>query len=432
MLNESFLLDNFLASGKKEDDFEELVKEIDRHTLNLKRCIRNFIVISLKPEHLQKDPECLRGWHLDPLNPSNNGALKECAIPKSGNLKNKRFDVLVLETIGKNSTMLYDREGNCCWFLSDFATSTMAQRVGITKGAIQQHSVERDLFLARKMNADEETTLVVKQYQQIGKIFAMMGGNYKHIPLYEMCVIYKDIMGENKLGAMECEGWNITHEKATISFAFRDYAEEINVLYGLKRQIVPCVEMTTSDIGESSFTVRGYWKTPDGAIVYDNTVALEHRGKINQEKIETAVSKRIFDQYTKLPEKLAQLMEIDLTPFGLDLNGARNSGRNHKAICSVFSKAFKQMRLVDVIGKKRLTSLERYIDWTLIQDTMHYTAYDIIMDIFSLTETMKTYFENENMKPELIRKFREKTSTAAYDVNFSEIFQDISNMSLTS
>lgn len=424
MLNEKFLLDDFEVSGSKVDDFEALIREIDQRTAHVQRCLRNFIIVSIKSSQGQNPGE-MSGWYLEPENPSNNGHLKSCLIPKSTEVGN-RMEALMDETIRKNPIMLWDKQGNAMWFISTAATNTMAQRIGVTGKSIREHSLERDLFIAKKFNVDVNSTLIVKHYHQVGKVFSMMSEEYVHIPLYTLCIIYKDLAGESKLGPMECEGWNVTHERAKISFAFKEYAQEISALYNLKRQMIPCVEMATSDIGESSFIVRGYWKTPEGATVYDHTFSRQHRGKIDPDVIGREVQKQIFDRYTELPERLLELAAIDITPPGLNLQGARDSGKNHKIICNAFRSVFKQLGIVSVIGKKKLMSLERCIDFSIVRGDMHYTAYDIVMDVFALSRTMQSYFETEGVSDEMIRKFREEISKAAYvDFSKKEDFTDV-------
>lgn len=424
MLNEKFLLDDFEVSGNKVDDFEMLIKEIDRRTVHIQRCLKNFIVVSIKSSQ-DDNPNEMSGWYLDPMNPSNNGHLKTCSIPKSAEI-GKRMEALLEETIQRSPTMLWDKQGNAMWFLSAAATNTLAQRIGVTGNSIREHSLERDLYLAKKFNVDVTSTLIVKQYHQVGKVFSMMSEGYVHIPLYTICVIYKDLAGESKLGPMKCEGWNVTHERVKISFAFKEYASVISALYNLKHEMIPCVEMTTSDIGESSIIVRSYWKTPEGAIVYDHTFSRQHRGKIDPDVIEREIQNQIFDKYTELPERLLELAAIDITPQNLNLQGARDSGKNHKIICNTFHSVFKQLGIVSVIGKKRLMSLERCIDYSIVRDDMYYTAYDIVMDVFALSQTMQSYFETENVSEETIRKFREEISKAAYvDFGNNEKFTEV-------
>lgn len=52
---------------------------------------------------------------------------------------------------------------------------------------------------------------------------------------------------------MTCDGWDVTHERVRINFAFHGYAEDINAMYNIKDKLIPCLELVTSDIGENAF-----------------------------------------------------------------------------------------------------------------------------------------------------------------------------------
>lgn len=77
---------------------------------------------------------------------------------------------------------------------------------------------------------------------------------------------------------MTCDGWDVTHERVRINFAFHGYAEDINAMYNIKDKLIPCLELVTSDIGENAFEATGYWKTPNGAKIYGSSFKREHRG----------------------------------------------------------------------------------------------------------------------------------------------------------
>lgn len=446
MKDARFLLDDYEISGEQEDDFEAAVKDIDTHTYYTKVCLRSLSLLSIMKEEKQDQeqfPGILRAWRLDPGNDWQDG--KTAQIPgysfptqrllplQTGELP--ADSELMKETMEQNPTMVINREsasGDAVYYVSSLAANTMAQRLGIASDIMREHSLARDIFMAQLLDREEEVTLVIKQYRQVGKIFAMMSSSYRPIPLHEICVVYKDLMGHDMesrpdggivyggLGPMRCEGWDITHKRARISFSFEEYGEKLQGLYGFTRPMVPCVEIQTSDIGESSFVVRGYWKLKENsAVIYDTSYAKEHRGKSlmdgNLDKVEEEIRQCVLGQYLRLPGRLMELKEIDITPTGLDLSKCHNGTiKNHKAVLAAYKQVFKQLGMVKVLSKKRMDSVLRAIDWHHIDDHAHYTAYDLVMDIFSLSETLRPYMEKEGMNQETVRKFRECISGAAY------------------
>jgi len=422
MLNGSFLLDDFQLTGNDVEEFEALIKEIDAHTSHLKRSFKSFTVISIKEEEYQTDPKLMAGWYLKPEDPSNGGKkLLSCNVPKNAELVDPQLKHLTEETISANPTMILDGEGDSVYFLSNSALNTLAQRINTTVGTLREHSLERDLFIAKKMYIDAGTTLVVKHYRQIGKIFAMMGEDYKHVPLNEVCNVYKELVGENKLGKIQCKHWEVQHDFVRVRFAFPEYAEEVNTLYELSQPLTPCIEIVTSDTGESSFIVRGYWETENGGIIYDNMVKKEHKGNIEAATITRMVNESIFDKFNVLPERLVELMSIDITPTNIKLDSNRGGTKNRKAVFEAFKYVLKKLELVKLLSKKRVLSLECSIDFNLIEAEQYYTAYDVVMDVVSLASSLKTYLMcEEDISAETTRKVTEQLSKAPY-VDFSKM-----------
>lgn len=419
VLDENYLLDSFEMNGDDQKQFEAIVREIDKHTIHLKRCINCLDVISIMPLKLQDQEGTIKAYYLSLEAPIGDGTLSNCEIPQKKFLERGAFEHVIQEAFENNSTLFLDREANSVYFVSKAAINTIGQRINVNGEALHEPSVERDIFMARKMNQSMTVTLVIKHFRSVGKIFAMMSGTYADIPLLELCDIYSDLMAESKLGPMDCVGWAINHSRIRIAFSFEKYAEEISAVYGLKSVMVPCVELMTSDTGDCSFVVRGFWKTEDQNIVFDRDYAKKHSGKVDLPAIEKAIRETIFDRYTELPERLMNLMAIDITPPDIDITTNRGGGKNHKAVLNTFKYIFKQIDLVKVIGKQRVLALTDYIDYSMINDDQHYSAYDIVMDVFSLPGSMKTYMEQEGMSEGLFKKFQEAVSRAPY-LDFSK------------
>ena len=414
VLDENYLLDSFEMNGNDKEQFETIVREIDKHTVHLKRCINCLDIISIMPPELQDQDGAIKAYYLSLEDPTGSGTLKNCEIPQEKFLERGAFQSVIQEAFEKNSTLFLDREANSIYFVSKAAINTIGQRIDVNGEALHEPSIERDIFMARKMNQSLTVTLVIKHFRSVGKIFAMMSKTYAEIPLLELCDIYSDLMAESKLGPMNCLAWSVNHSRVRISFSFDKYAEEISAVYGLKSAMVPCVELMTSDTGECSFLIRGFWKTENQNIVFDRDFAKKHSGKVNLPEIEKAIRETIFDKYTELPERLMSLMAIDITPPGIDITTNRGKGKNHKAVLNTFKYIFKQIDLVKVIGKQRVLALTDYIDYSMINEDQYYSAYDIVTDVFSLPGSMKAYLEQEGMSEGLLRKFQEAVSRTPY------------------
>lgn len=467
MLNAEFLLDDFHRSGSNATDFETLLKEIDYHTCYQVVSMKSLVVFSaLDPKYQTKAPaECIarvfapgNPWVKDvDSRPPVNRFRTQNLLP--GVRSTEEYDKkLYTEMVTSNSMMLSiveNGKGNL-YHVSQMALPTLAQRLGITSKAIAERSFPADSLVAQLLNQSKEVKLVVKHYRRVGKICAVMSPKYVEVPLQDICIIYRDLFGFNpqitKINDTTpieidnrnviCEGWDITHQRVRISFSFPGYAEELNTMYNIKDKLIPCLELVTSDVGENSFEAVGYWKTPAGTKIYDAHYKREHRGaavggeededlskkkKSSRKKSKTpekkseslrtvirkGIEESIFHKYTILPERLLDLMQVDITPEGEDLLSAQSRGRNRNAVYQAYKYAFKHLGLVGIISKKRVSKILAQIDYA-IQEDMHYTAYDIVMYIFDMERSLKPWLDKDGVCEETIRKFGEAVSKAAY------------------
>lgn len=460
MLNKDFLLDDFHLTGKRTEDFKTAIEWIDEHSYNVLTNLKDLTVVSLLGNQYQDEgPQCLKARILQEGNPWVRG-MRDTVLPMqkfrvTGVLPDKLPDdpdnpenqeellkvlkgsKMLKELTYKNQTMLIRKTDVSQGFyhLSSMAIPTLAQRLGITSAAIERRCLASDMLIAELLHSPKTCTLIVKHFKGVGKIVAVMSDSYARIKLRELWIVANDLSEglknenttgiEKKLGPMVCEGWDITHERCSISFSFPRYAREVTEMYHLPDTMIPCVELMTSDIGECAFTAKAYWKLENGSKIIGDIYRKEHRKQkakrrnhgeegIDIELVEQEIREKIFDKYTILPERLMELMALDISPANLDLTKTRSININRKHILSAFSSVFKQLRLVDVVTKKRLKHIEELIDYQVMDETMHYTAYDVVMDIFSLEEKLKDFFVQEGLCKETIRKFNEAISKAAY------------------
>lgn len=453
MLTEKFLLDDFHLAGKKMGEFETAIKEIDQHTYHMVMPMRDLIVVSLIDNQYQPVLPAIAEARVLPAGNAWVHGSRDTEIPAESFevidvLPEKKIasvddSKLLRELLYKNRTMLGHKINNAMtlYHLSFMALPTLAQRLGITSAAIDRRCLASDMLIAELLNNPKACTLIIKHFKGIGKVVAVMSDSYAKIKLHELCTVANDLSeechdgqstcGGKRLGKMVCEGWDITHERSSIAFSFPEFAAEVSEMYNLKQTMTPCVELLTSDMGECAFTAKAYWRMEDGSRIAGDIYRKEHRkvkaARVNHsdegidiEQVEKEIREKIFDKYTILPERLMELMSIDISPSSLDLTKTRAISTNRKCIMAAFSYVFKKLRLVDVITKKRLVNIERMIDYQIIDETMHYTAYDVVMDIFSLDEKLRDFLKEEDLCKETLRKFNETISKAAY-VDFDKM-----------
>lgn len=416
LLNVNFLSETFTKRGSDLGEFKLTIKAIDEHTAFLPRVLKKIALLSIAKPEKQDKKGFIKCFIFEPENTILQDTLKTDYLPEQVFLNQGNFDEFVKETVKNGQPMILDHESNSLFFLSEKAINTLAQRIGMTGDSVREQSIERDIYIAKKMNQDIAATLIVKQYRQVGKIFAVMSKNYINTPLSKMLDLYEFINRKNSLGNMVCRRWKISHGRVSITFAFLEHAKELMILYGLSEKIIPCIEFSNSDIGIGSLRIRGCWETAYGHFFYDrHKYTREHRTDLDMKEIGQIVQSEIIDYYDELPNRLSELMEIDITPKELNLSDSKDCGRNRKAIMEAFQKVFNRIEIVKCIGKKREMELVRYLDFETINEMLHYTAYDIILEIFTLPKGLEAAMPQElAMHDETMRKLKEAVSLAPY------------------
>ena len=459
-------------NGSSQEEFEWILQSIKDHTITKKVGLKNLVVLNVIGIVKNQDGEdYLEFYYISPKEPIINDKIYRRRIP----IRNFRstgfnFDELLKETINVNRTMFINKEalskvksksgdGVAKYkgeplFFSASATKTLAQRVGMTYSSLNNHFVERDLYLARKMNVDVDATLIVKEYKNLKKVFGVMSANYpQEMDITIICDIYSKLANSwkgdhkinpddacdltspditSKLGKMECCGWNIAHNKVSIRFQFPEYAEEISQTYGLKQKMIPCVEFSNSDTGECSLRAVGYWKLKNGSSVVGDEWDRVHKGNPDIDSMANDIEESIFDKYTLLPQRLLELSELAISSPDFDENSPRKRGENRKRVCKAFDFILKELKVVSYISKARELQLKRTIDFGIIDEAKFYTAYDVVMDVFSLPDILNTtLIDGLEMSDEIYRKFRiECISKAAY-VDFNKLIKKLEAQKLS-
>ena len=330
----------------------------------------------------------------------------------------KGFTGLIEETKSTNRLVFYDAKHKDPFFVSNNAFNTLAQRIDCDGKTLSHNCVERDLFLQKMMNINMVSTMVVKHFDGAAKVFAMMSDKYAQVPLDVLTLITDHLSKENSLGKPECLGWFIEHTKVTIIFKFEEYADDVSLAYNLPKRMVPVVTLMSSDIGECSVIAKGAWLTQYGDTVPDMEYVREHRGKVNSQQILKEVQEKVFDKFTTLPERLADLMSMEVTPAGCDLSSAAGQAENRKNVYDTFYWVFGKVGIANILGKTRFAELMECIDFG-INETRHYDAYDIATECFSLPSQLQAYLAQSNIGEGTLLKLQKAFAEVPY-LNFQE------------
>lgn len=443
VLDSAFLLDDFYRCGENRDEFEALVRAIDRQTDHISRSgLTGFQLAYL--EDGEGEGNFALGYLLEPGQPlqkKTDGRGETLLLPEKQVIRDASWPEgrggagLLEESLRKNRTMLLEKESGRLLFVSDLAFTTLAQRLGMTAGPLKEATLERNLFLARKMAGAQECTLVIRRGvtdgMELHKIFAFLGGEYRGMKLFGLCELYGELseqFGQRlNLGPMECCFWEVSHERVSVCFEFPCYGQELCRREGWTHLMTPCLEFSTSDIGESSLHVRTCWRTKEGSVVPGRSYSRKHRGDSLKalDRMEEEILSMVQAEFTLFPKRLKELEAVRITPKDFNPGSKRQRQKNAACISRVFLHILRSTGVSKAIGKKREMALKDFLDSGVIQDEQVYTAYDVMMEVFRLPEDLNAYLSRQRgsvapMSPETIRKFRKESIARAVYADFSQ------------
>lgn len=383
MDNIKALLDDWHITGDDIGEFKETLKKLDEHTMPITSNTGDITLLSV--DGSKTDDE---NFHFFPMRAGINIVdipyTKSNVLRKSSILSKEAKALPIIDEAERAVKTMVKKGKNQILFLSNHAFSTMSVRAN-AKGGILEDPMERDFVLAHQFGKKKDITLIVRKIGYIGKIFAMLSNKYNYLPQSLLGeIIDKIIDGTEDFGETECVYWNINHQIAEIYIEFPEKAEELSAVYGLKDVLIPGLYLSKSDVGDCSITARGTWRYSYGISTGQN-FQRRHVGTVNSEDILTAVEEKIFSEYTKLPERMCELLTINITDPSLDLTKKRDQAANYKTIKDCFKSVFKEIKLVQTIGKRNEMELfESVCDE--IDPSTAYTAYDIAITLLGLPE----------------------------------------------
>ena len=224
------------------------------------------------------------------------------------------------------------------------------------------------------------------------KIFAVMTNVFRPLDQFEMTTKIIEFL-EKELGESEFRFGRISNFITDILFEFPQKAEDFKNVYHLKDDYIPGIRIHVSDVGDSSFIAHGTLRVEGGngktgSVNYltDAEVRREHTKNNDIKVIFKDIEEKIFVEYTKVPERLMELTQIDVKhPLEMienvaeyiKLDGSANAGKK--------------------LAKKIVEALQDQIN-----PLINYTAYDIAEAFLEIGATVET----PDMKEAKLEKLR--------------------------
>lgn len=447
----SFLADDFEITGTDRKEFENHVREMDRHTLVWNCRLKDIHVLRIRSLKKHSLEEC-GFYRMRPEKPMKDGNVEIVGCEetcketdgfcldsfrldsdrrKKTASSEKRFRRRLESELQSGDTIFYITDLKYACFLSPKAVDTLNQRLkSFGEGSVKfprTPSLPRDCYLAEAMNRDDKVNLVIRHEDGIGRVFAVMGSKYRkecekerqgspgnrerrkqnreEHTLGEIIDVYEWLTEHGGLGEPECEGWEITHDVCRICLSFPEKAAEWETRLGLKERILPCLEFQTSATGDSSLQINGCWKFPSGGMVYGKRVSRTHRERLKEETVARRALEEIVGEWEWLPRRMKYLETVRGAAETEEGKPVDSPSRNRKAAMDCFKKILAMKEIKAVIGTERVRSYSRYLDWN-IKEERPYTAYDVVAEMISLPDNAE---KSKSMEPGLVRLGKESS-----------------------
>lgn len=377
------LLDTWKITGTDYKEFAAIVEDITQNTIIRQLKTDSLGLYSVIPERCTPKKIALHAYtaqraleHLEPARSALNLETCEKKMMPEEFLKEILQSSRLLLTVGKNTT----------YFTSHYLCRDLAARADLGGDAIYTPTEERDAYImSRYAQKPMDVHMVIRKgFSEnnipLYKVFALPSYTYQYIRQTFLLDIHKNL--QELFGASECEFWAIDHNLTKIWLSFPEKADDISKVYKLPDTLIPGVLMETSDTGDCALRVVAAWKKKSSnSRPLIGIFEREHRGKFSESEALKKVDDELAAVYAKLPERLCELLTIDLPEPD-----------------AAIEKAFSMLGTVKAIGKKRTKILLESLIGELPPDAKM-TGYDLSMLFMDLPtrfigdERSKEFFE---------------------------------------
>ena len=377
------LLDTWRKTGTDYNEFAATVEDIAQSTIIQHLKTDSLGLYSVIPERCTSEKIALHAYTaqraLEHLEPARSAlSIETC--------EKKMMPEEFMKEILQSSRLLLTAGKNTTYFTSHYLCRDLAARAELGGDAIYIPTEERDAYImSRYAQKPMDVHMVIRKGisendTPLYKVFALPSFTYQYIRQTFLLDIHKIL--QEQFGKSECEFWSIDHNLTKIWLSFPEKADDISRTYKLPDTLIPGVLMETSDTGDCALRIVAAWKKKSsGSRPLIGIFEREHRGKFSESEALKRVEDELATTYTKLPERLCELLTIDLPEPD-----------------AAIEKAISMLGTVKVIGKKRTKVLLDGLIGELPPD-VKMTGYDLAMLFMDLPtrfigdERAKDFFE---------------------------------------
>ena len=283
------------------------------------------------------------------------------------------------------------------YFLSRKAFTQLLDKAKLGGFAMLTPSLSRDVLVAKTLlDMKGNLKLIVRSLEgnddrgnslKINKVFGVLTQKYTRI---EMQILYRAIdqlIKSCMLGKAEVASWLVTQDFAEVRVEFPEKADDYTAAYGLPQRLVPGIRLCSSDTGSSSVIIEPTYRISTSFAIGDERVKQIHSGKITEESILQDVQDQVLTKLQSFPEELAERLGIQVG--NEDLTNSIGRRENKRLVLRCVRAGMKELKIFRILGKANKKLVLEKIS-SEIDDTLHYTEFDIALIIMGLAERIHT------------------------------------------
>lgn len=311
-------------------------------------------------------------------------------------------DDIIKETKEESFLMYQLGADKTRFFASPTVINTLGQRAGDTgRGKAAHHpSIKtrffRDGLMAAYMSEEPcQTQVIYKEVGKTKKIFSVMSDRYKMLPSDEL---FEETISlfEKEMGKMKFVRYYIDNFFVEAFIEFPEKAADFAKVYNLPNDVVPGIRMSLSDTGDGSMLVEGTIRIGRSLTYIPKAQAFrKHTKKASKDGFIEKVEKCVFVEYTKVPERLIDLLGIPVQNPATtiedvldEISGKNRARGDEKDKCYLISKKFDKALRENLAAQ--------------VNPSISYTAYDVATMILEAGSDLET----PDMSKESLSKIR--------------------------
>ncbi|MBQ8135194.1 MAG: hypothetical protein IJ192_12445 [Clostridia bacterium] len=276
------------------------------------------------------------------------------------NSQRKNISTHVPEEIYVNHHTLMEYNGKL-HEMSENSLAALGIRLELYGAALNTSSQLRDAYMDELCAHSKAKASIIERR---GKVFGVFSDKYCYVPQESLMNIIESALSELNEDNPDIK-FKITQFETGIKISFPSIRDDISKMYHLPETMTPGLYITTSDTSDSAVSVQEVW-TLKGIDTLGCRVGRKHLGVVDINDLIRQMKRKIFKNYTYVPEKLCEMLLIDIDYVDVEY-------------------IIKKLGIHKIIGNKRTQELISQLSMEFAGRTS-LTAYNVAVSFLSLAD----------------------------------------------